>query len=197
MSDDADNFFNGWKGVFTVTNTRKLISSWHIDKSWKKGLHILIAKSKQVEVYHYLRVLLGETSKTVFTQRLQQFISWLRDYADLADFLQYFEGTYMQYLKQWALLATEHLQLLILLESFHRVLKVISLQKQNCRINYFLHILLKIHWDKVFDRLQESERQDFSLHMWNQQTSPNSTKYESCKLYHFKEWSKLENKTWV
>ena len=55
----------------------------------------------------------------MFTQRLQQFISWLRDYADLADFLQYFEGTYMQHLKQWALLATEHLQQLILLESFH------------------------------------------------------------------------------
>ena len=25
MSDDADNFYNAWKSVFTVTNTKKLI----------------------------------------------------------------------------------------------------------------------------------------------------------------------------
>ena len=54
MSDDADNFYNGWKGVFTVTNTRKLICSWHIDKSWRKGLHTHISvKSKQAKVYHH------------------------------------------------------------------------------------------------------------------------------------------------
>ena len=38
MSDDADNFFNAWRGVFTVTNTKKLICAWHVDKSWRKGL---------------------------------------------------------------------------------------------------------------------------------------------------------------
>ncbi|XP_019853060.1 PREDICTED: uncharacterized protein LOC109582660 [Amphimedon queenslandica] len=55
MSDDADNFFNGWKGVFTVSNTRKLICSWHVDRSWRKGLHTHISvKSKQAEVYHHL-----------------------------------------------------------------------------------------------------------------------------------------------
>ena len=114
MSDDADNFFNGWKGVFTVTNTRKLICSWHVDRSWRKGLHTHVSvKSKQAEVYHQLRVLLGETSEAVFRQRLQQFLSWLRDDADLVAFLQYFEGTYMQRVKQWAPCYIGLLQLLI------------------------------------------------------------------------------------
>ena len=29
MSDDAENFFNAWRAVFTVKNTRKLICAWH------------------------------------------------------------------------------------------------------------------------------------------------------------------------
>ena len=43
MSDDAENFFNAWRAVFTVTKTRKLICAWHIDKSWRGGIqtHIL------------------------------------------------------------------------------------------------------------------------------------------------------------
>ena len=162
MSDDQDNFYNGSKGVFTVTNNRKLICSWHIDKSWRKGLHTHISvKSKQAEVYHHLRVLLGETSEAVFRQRLHQFTSWLRDDADLVAFLQYFERTYVQRVKQWAPCynSSTTVNTNMALESFHRVLKVCYLQKkQNRRIDYFMHILLRISRDKVFDRLEKTQK---------------------------------------
>ena len=67
----------------------------------------------------------------------------------------------MQRLKQWApcYRASTTVNTNIALESFHRVLKVSYLQKkQNRRINYLLHILLKISQDKVFDRLQKSQK---------------------------------------
>ena len=38
MSDDADNFYNAWKSVFTVTSTKKLICAWHVDQSWRRSL---------------------------------------------------------------------------------------------------------------------------------------------------------------
>jgi len=31
MSDDADNFFDAWKRVFTTSNTKKLICTRHLD----------------------------------------------------------------------------------------------------------------------------------------------------------------------
>ena len=35
LADDAENFYNGWRGVFTTTNTKKLICAWHIDQMRK------------------------------------------------------------------------------------------------------------------------------------------------------------------
>ena len=67
----------------------------------------------------------------------------------------------MQRLKQWApcYRASTTVNTNMALESFHRVLKVCYLQKkQNRRIDYLLHILLKISRDKVFDRLQKSQK---------------------------------------
>ena len=102
MSDDANNFNNAWKSVFTVNYTQKLICAWHIDKSWRNGLQQHISTiSKQADVYH-LRVLLAERDITSFRQRLQQFISWLSDSEDLYDFLQYFQKEYVKRAEQWA-----------------------------------------------------------------------------------------------
>ena len=97
----------------------------------------------------------------MFRQRLQQFISWLRDDADLVAFLQYFEGTYVQHVKQWApcYRSPTTVNTNMALEFFHRVLKVCYLQKkQNCRIDYLMHILLKILRHKVFDRLGKTQK---------------------------------------
>jgi len=62
MSDDANNFYNARKDTFMVSNTKKLLCAWHIDRSWRKGLHQhVVSSTEQTNVYHYLRVLLVET----------------------------------------------------------------------------------------------------------------------------------------
>ena len=54
MSDDNDNFYNAWKGIFSVTSTKKLICNWHLDKSWRGGLQRHTStRVKQAEVYHH------------------------------------------------------------------------------------------------------------------------------------------------
>ena len=104
MSDDADNFFKAWRGVFTVTNTKKLICAWHVDKSWRKGLQNHISsRAKQAEAYHHLRVLLSEgRTEASFRLRLQQFISWLSNEEDFRTFLEYFQKEYVCRSEQWA-----------------------------------------------------------------------------------------------
>ena len=67
----------------------------------------------------------------------------------------------MQRVKQWApcYRSSTTVNTNMALESFHRVLKVCYLQKkQNRRIDYLLHILLKISRDKVFDRIQKTQK---------------------------------------
>ena len=67
MRNDTDNFYNGWKGVFSVSKTKKLICAWHVDKSWRSGMQQHVkTSSKQAEVYHHLRVLLQEGSEGGF-----------------------------------------------------------------------------------------------------------------------------------
>ena len=39
MSDDAEQYFNAWKGVFGGNRTRKALCVWRIDRSWCKALH--------------------------------------------------------------------------------------------------------------------------------------------------------------
>jgi hypothetical protein len=79
MSKDANNFYNAWKGNFTVMKTKKLICAWHIDKSGVQE-HVTV-KSKQAK----------EVSKGTFHLRIKQFLSWLSEDKDLLAFLEYFK----------------------------------------------------------------------------------------------------------
>ena len=48
------------------------------------------------------------------------------------------------------------------IESFHRVIKVCYMEKkQNGRIDHLLHILFKISRDKVFERIQKTQKGKF------------------------------------
>ena len=48
-------------------------------------------------------------------------------------------------------------------EAFHRLLKMVYLhQKQNRRIDYLLHILLRISKDKAYERLQKTHKGKYS-----------------------------------
>ena len=43
MSDDAEQYFNSWKGVLGAEGTIKLLCTWHIDRSWRNALKDRIA----------------------------------------------------------------------------------------------------------------------------------------------------------
>ena len=159
MSDDSDNFFNAWKGVFGQSKTNKIICTWHLDRSWRKALlqHI---KNKQshVNVYHFLHILLNEKDETKFRIDLQEFLTYIQ--TNHHDFFIYFTSTYTNRIKQWAscfrIGATTNTNMY--LESFHRVLKMIYLHhKQNRRIDTLLVTLLKVARDKAFERFRKME----------------------------------------
>ena len=78
MSDDAPQYFNVWKGVFSTPETKKLLCAWHVDRAWRTALneHVLNTQCR-IEIYHRLRVLLMEGDESKFRILLQQFISSL------------------------------------------------------------------------------------------------------------------------
>ena len=66
MSDDAVNYFNAQRNVFT-DNKIQLISSLHLDRTWSKALPKHVKnKQQQITLYHHLRILLYEHNKTNF-----------------------------------------------------------------------------------------------------------------------------------
>lgn len=76
MGDDTNNFYNAWRGTFSVNITKKLLCAWHLDKSFRGSLQKHISsRTKQVDIYHQLRVLLHESEESSFKLRLQQFLS--------------------------------------------------------------------------------------------------------------------------
>ena len=160
MSDDAYQYFNAWRGVFDTNGTTKLLCAWHVDRAWRTALnqHVM-NKQSRVEIYHQLQLLLMENEEPKFRQLLQQFVSSLD--SNEPAFSRYFKENYCNRLGEWA----SHFRVRsvvntnMFLESFHRTLKVVYLQhKHNRRIDYLLHILIKISHDKVFERLTKLEK---------------------------------------
>ena len=44
MSDDAEQYFNSWKGMFGAEGTIKLLCALHVDRAWRNALkeHVAI-----------------------------------------------------------------------------------------------------------------------------------------------------------
>ena len=68
MSDDADNYFNAWKAVFVEGNTKKIISAWHIDRTWRKALAETVRDKED-----QLSFLLSERDEAKFRVTLHTF----------------------------------------------------------------------------------------------------------------------------
>ena len=138
MSDDANQYFNAWKGVFHDKETKKLLCAWHVDRAWRTALNQHVnTKQSRIEIYHQLRILLMENEEAQFRNCLSEWASYFR--------IGSVVNTNM------------------FLESFHRTLKVVYLQhKHNRRIDYLLHTLLKIARDKVFEQLTKLEKGKFT-----------------------------------
>ena len=64
MSDDAEQFWNAWIGVFGLNNTKKLLCAWHVDRAWRKSLNEHVQdKDERIAVYHQLQVLLTQKNE--------------------------------------------------------------------------------------------------------------------------------------
>ena len=153
MSDDANQYFDAWKGVFGGDETTKLLCAWHVDRAWRTALlHHIDTKQSRIVVYHQLRILLMENQEASFRQLLQQFISFLDANEEI--FSKYFKENYCNRLCEWASCFRRGsvVNTNMFVESFHRTLKVVYLEhKQNRRIDVLLHVLLKLSRDKVFE----------------------------------------------
>ena len=94
-SDDAQQYFNAWKGVFGEQKIKKIICTWHIHRSWRRA-HIK-TKEDQITIYHSLCVLLQEHKEPNFRTLLQALLTHLHN-----TFYNYFNSTYCFRLEEWA-----------------------------------------------------------------------------------------------
>ena len=96
-----------------------------------------------------------ETDVVKFRSLLQQALTHFE--SSCPPFYQYLLTQYVSRVEQWAVCHRQHTMINtnMVLESFHRVLKVVYLNhKQNRRIDNLLHVLLKINRDTIFNTLR-------------------------------------------
>ena len=158
MSDDADQYYTSWCGVFGA-GPQKLLCMWHVDRAWRKAVQQnIIDKEMKVEVYHMLRVLLMERDESKFNLLLQQVLSYLEE--KCPRFYEYMQRTYIKRVTQWATCyrVFTPINTNMFVESFHRLLKVVYLKhKQNRRVDYLLDVLMRINRDVSFNLLRKEE----------------------------------------
>ena len=83
MSNDAEQFWNAWVGVYGANRTRKLFCAWHIDRTWRDALNKHISNQEQrITIYHHLQVLLTQQDEIEFKVKLQQFLSHVKNFTN-------------------------------------------------------------------------------------------------------------------
>ena len=160
MSDMAQQYYNAWKEVFEGDNTVYLWCAWHVDRAWRDSVkRYFHTKEQQRQVYHQLRALMMETDKANFRNLLTKFLTLSTTQSSA--FTKYFNSTYCSHIQQWATCyrVGTPMNTNMFCESFHRVLKIVYLRHQhNRRIDYLIHILLKVARDKTFEQLLKMEK---------------------------------------
>ncbi|GFS83536.1 uncharacterized protein NPIL_446271 [Nephila pilipes] len=102
MTDDTESFPNAWRTVFGVPEKR-LLCSWHVDKSWRRNISKLIKKPEnQVEAYKVVRCLLIETDEEAFSIMLKEALKIFSEKDELREFGNYFEHVYCKRTEAWA-----------------------------------------------------------------------------------------------
>ena len=100
-----------------------------------------------------------ETDRGIFRVLLGKFLTLTMGISE--PFTAYFKTFYCPHVKKWAMcyrIGTP-MNTNMFAESFHQVLKIVYLRhKHNRRIDYLIHILLKIARDKAFERLLKLEK---------------------------------------
>ena len=139
MTDDADQFYNSWKTVFSE-DPQKLLCTWHVDRAWRGAalLSKIVDKDLQCQVYHSLRTVAEEPDERLLNQMLTNLELQLQENADTRCFSNYLNTHYtprkeqsaMCYRKKAGINTNMHV------ESFHRLLKYIYMKgKVNKRVD--------------------------------------------------------------
>ena len=159
MTDDAEGYHNSWISAFSRP-AKKLLCSWHVDRSWRRKINEHIKdKEQQAEVYSALKSLQNETSEAEFRRSLQKFLAWLREISDAM--ATYFEREYAKRPREWAscFRVGTRANTNMFVESFHRTLKEVYLErKQNRRVDHLLYKLRKISRDKAYEQWIKAEK---------------------------------------
>lgn len=160
MSDDADQFYSAWVGVFGI-GPQKLLCSWHIDRAWRSHLNSICDKKLAQKIYHNICTLMDETDKLKFEINLDTTLKQMSQSPEADSFFQYFKSHYVNRKTQWAACYRKFafVNTNMYAESFHRVLKNVYLKgKTNKRVDKCVQVLLKYERDKGFDRLVKLEK---------------------------------------
>ena len=142
MSDDAKAYHNAWVSPFARPD-KKLLCSWHVDRSCRCKINKLIKDKGQAEgVYAALKTLQNETEEASFRRSLQQFLAWLRNVSQ--PMATCFEKEYAS--RPQELATCFHIGTRVntnmFVESFHRTLKEVYLErKQNRHVHHLLSTL--------------------------------------------------------
>ena len=159
MSDDPDAYYNTWVSTFSRPD-RKLLCSWHVDRSWQRKLNEhLKDKEQMAEVYAALKSLQNELSETSFRRSLQHFMAWIKGKSK--PLAKYFEKEYVGRTREWAACfwVGSRANTNMFVEGFHRMLKEVYLEKkQNRHVDHLIFKLWKISRDKAFEQLIKAEK---------------------------------------
>ncbi|GFT79709.1 uncharacterized protein NPIL_619491, partial [Nephila pilipes] len=132
MTDDTESFPNAWRTVFGVPEKR-LLCSWHVDKSWRRNISKLIKKPEnQVEAYKVVRCLLIETDEEAFSIMLKEALKIFSEKDELREFGNYFEHVYCKRTEAWAYCYRKWLGIdtNMHMESMLRTIKYVYLQRK-------------------------------------------------------------------
>ena len=142
--------------MFATKGTTKLLCAWHVDRAWRTALNDHVpSKESRIKIYHQLRLLLRNI--------VQSSVTAIFSFLDGGEerFCKYFKEHYCNRLEQWASFsqAGTIANTNMFVEAIHRTLKTVYLQhKQNRRIDFLVHTLLKIARDKMFEQLTKLEK---------------------------------------
>ena len=115
------------------------------------------------EVYAAMKHLQNETNEAFFRRSLQQFLTWVRGFSE--PLATYFGREYARRTREWAscFRLGSRLNTKMFLQSFHRVLKEVYLdRKQNRRVDHLLYKLHKLR-DKAYEQWIKAEKRKTTL----------------------------------
>ena len=101
MADNAEQYCSSWVAVFGM-GPKKLLCTWHNDRTLRKALGGISNKETAALVYHNIRLLMEESNVSNFKTILKDTLSQLNASPITSAFARYFETHYAKRPEEWA-----------------------------------------------------------------------------------------------